>query len=88
MKYTSISLYRKMLEVAYLEGMMPEDFKGLLIPPSAMQDLQAVPADQFFALHEMMDELRGPGFSEQSAFSHAFKRWTGSSPLDYRQTKA
>lgn len=24
------------------------------------------------------------GYSEQSAFSHAFKRWTGSSPKDYR----
>lgn len=24
------------------------------------------------------------GFSEQSAFSRAFKRWTGSSPMDYR----
>jgi AraC-like DNA-binding protein len=24
------------------------------------------------------------GFSEQSAFSRAFKRWTGKSPLDYR----
>lgn len=24
------------------------------------------------------------GFSEQSAFSRAFKRWTGKSPLEYR----
>ena len=24
------------------------------------------------------------GFSEQSAFSRAFKRWTGLSPLEYR----
>jgi AraC-like DNA-binding protein len=24
------------------------------------------------------------GFSEQSAFNHAFKRWTGDSPREYR----
>jgi AraC-like DNA-binding protein len=27
------------------------------------------------------------GYSEVSAFNHAFKRWTGSSPLKYRQTR-
>ena len=27
------------------------------------------------------------GFSEQSAFNRAFKRWTGQSPLDYRKNK-
>ncbi|HMB22349.1 MAG: AraC family transcriptional regulator [Chloroflexota bacterium] len=26
------------------------------------------------------------GFSEQSAFNHAFKRWTGANPGDYRKT--
>lgn len=25
-----------------------------------------------------------PGFAEISSFSHAFKRWTGKSPTDYR----
>ena len=24
------------------------------------------------------------GYAEQSAFNHAFKRWTGSTPMDYR----
>ena len=27
------------------------------------------------------------GFSEQSAFSRAFKRWTGKSPVEYRNSK-
>lgn len=27
------------------------------------------------------------GFSEQSAFNRAFKRWTGQSPLDYRKSR-
>lgn len=28
------------------------------------------------------------GYSEQSAFTRAFKRWTGQSPLQWRQTQA
>jgi len=28
------------------------------------------------------------GFSEQSAFNHAFKRWTGISPGKYKQSVA
>jgi AraC-like DNA-binding protein len=27
------------------------------------------------------------GFSEQSAFNHAFRRWTGTSPQQYRMQK-
>ncbi len=63
MKYTSISLYRKMIQHAYTEGLVAEDFKNLPIPPASMDDIQAVPADYFFALHEMLDQRLGSGFS-------------------------
>ena len=63
MNYISISLYRKMIACALSEGMLKEDFKELPIPIEAMNDIQAVPADNFFELHEMLDQTLGPGFS-------------------------
>lgn len=63
MQYISISLYRKMIHYAMEEGMTEEDFKDLPIPITAMETIQAVPADQFFALHERLDDALGPGFS-------------------------
>lgn len=63
MKYTSISLYRKMINHALHEGMSEEDFKDLPIPIESLNNVQAVPADNFFALHEMLDEVLGPGFA-------------------------
>lgn len=63
MNYISISLYRKVINHALTEGMTPEDFKDLPIPIASMEDIQAVPADNFFELHEMIDQALGPGFS-------------------------
>lgn len=63
MKYTSISLYRKMIHHALQEGMQEEDFGALPIPIDSLENVQAVPADDFFALHEMLDERLGPGFA-------------------------
>ncbi|MCB0587966.1 MAG: AraC family transcriptional regulator ligand-binding domain-containing protein [Phaeodactylibacter sp.] len=63
MNYISISLYRKMVNHALAEGMASEDFKGLPVPIGSMNDIQAVPADQFFELHEILDQALGPGFS-------------------------
>lgn len=63
MNYISISLYRKMIDHAIHEGMSQEDFKNLPIPIELIDSVQAVPADQFFELHEMLDEKLGPGFS-------------------------
>ena len=63
MNYISISLYRKLIDHALSEGMTPEDFKDLPIPVDSLDNIQAVPADQFFELHEMLDQALGPGFS-------------------------
>ena len=63
MKYISISLYRKMINHALSEGMQREELNDLPVPVSSMNDIQAVPADVFFELHEMLDRRLGPGFS-------------------------
>ena len=62
-KYTSISLYKKVIDCALAEGMEREFFEQLPTPIDILDEIQAVPADQFFALHEMVDERLGPGFS-------------------------
>ena len=63
MKYISSSLYRKVITHALTEGMQKQDFEHLPIPLDSIGDLQAVPADNFFELHEMIDQRLGPGFS-------------------------
>lgn len=52
-----------MINHALHEGMSEEDFKDLPIPIESLSNVQAVPADNFFALHEMLDEVLGPGFA-------------------------
>ncbi|MEQ9300083.1 MAG: AraC family transcriptional regulator ligand-binding domain-containing protein [Cyclobacteriaceae bacterium] len=63
MSYISISLYRKVIQHAIHEGMSPADFSNLPTPMESIDSLQAVPSDHFFALHELIDERIGPGFS-------------------------
>lgn len=63
MNYISISLYKKILYHALAEGMTEDDFKHLPIPLEAVESIQAVPADNFFALHELLDDTLGPGFA-------------------------
>ncbi len=63
MNYISISLYQKLIDHALSEGMTPEYFKDLPIPIASMADIQAVPANVFFDLHERLDQMLGPGFS-------------------------
>lgn len=63
MNYISKSLYQKMINCSLSEGMEQEDFKDLPIPIESLKDIQAVPADIFFELHEMLDNKLEPGFS-------------------------
>lgn len=63
MNYISINLYRKIIDHALHEGMPRQDFKDLPIPIDALKGIQAVPADNFFALHELLDQKLGPGFA-------------------------
>ena len=63
MKYISINLYRKMINQAMAEGMTVEDFGQLATPITDMDKIQAVPADHFFELHELLDQKLGPAFS-------------------------
>ncbi len=63
MNYISISLYRKMIDHAIYEGLDRRLFEDLPTPIDSIDSLQAVPADHFFGLHELLDEKLGPGFS-------------------------
>lgn len=63
MNYISTHLYRKVINHALTEGMTQEEFEHLPIPIDKIDDVQAVPADQFFELHELVDQRLGPGFS-------------------------
>jgi AraC-like DNA-binding protein len=62
MKYISSRLYRKMIGQARAEGLSNANLATFAIPDEQLQTLEAVPAEQFFELHEKLDELR-PGFA-------------------------
>ena len=51
-----------MVNCAIAEGMSQEDFMNLPTPIDAIDNLQAIPADEFFTVHELLDEKLGPGF--------------------------
>jgi hypothetical protein len=63
MNYISVSLYRRLIEHALSEGMKKEDFSELPRPYHTFHEVQAVPADDFFELHEKLDQRLGAGFS-------------------------
>jgi len=63
LKYISISLYKKVIAYALAEGMNREECDNLPTPIDEIESVQAVPADHFFKLHEILDEKLGPGFS-------------------------
>ncbi|MEL6925197.1 MAG: AraC family transcriptional regulator ligand-binding domain-containing protein [Bacteroidota bacterium] len=63
MKYISTKLYQKMIDHALTEGISKDKLEALPIPPNALKNLQAVPAHNFFSLHEFLDQQLGPGFA-------------------------
>ena len=62
-KYISTHLYKKVVNHALQEGMSKAEFENLPTPFSKIDSIQAVPADHFFELHEIVDSRLGPGFS-------------------------
>lgn len=63
MSYISISLYKKIINHGIAEGLSKEDLKDIPVPFNKMDMIKAVPADQFFQIHEFLDEKLGPGFA-------------------------
>jgi AraC-like DNA-binding protein len=63
MNYISVSLYRKIIEHALKEGMVTEDFMNLPTPYNTLPEIKAVPSDEFFQLHEILEKEVGSGFS-------------------------
>ncbi len=52
-----------MLQHAIAEGMSRDELNNLPTPIDSIGNIQAVPADHFFELHEFLDKKLGPGFS-------------------------
>mgnify|MGYP001828934037 CR=1 FL=1 len=63
MNYISISLYRKLINHALSEGLTRDNFRDLPTSIDSIDQIQAVPANHFFELHEKLDGQLGPGFS-------------------------
>ncbi|MDF0717484.1 AraC family transcriptional regulator ligand-binding domain-containing protein [Muricauda sp. 334s03] len=52
-----------MINHALYEGMTQDDFVDLPTPIGSIDNIQVVPANHFFELHEKLDKELGPGFS-------------------------
>jgi AraC-like DNA-binding protein len=52
-----------MINHAIYEGMTRDDFIDLPTPIDSIDNIQVVPANHFFELHEKLDKELGPGFS-------------------------
>ncbi len=63
MNFTSIILYKKLYKHVLEEGIDPQAIAHLPSLDQLGPDTQAVPADQFFELHEIGDKHLGPGCS-------------------------
>ena len=63
MNYISVSLYKKVSDHAINEGLDPEAIPLISPINSSTQGPQLVPADAFFALHEIVDQALPPGYA-------------------------
>ncbi|WP_319480223.1 AraC family transcriptional regulator ligand-binding domain-containing protein [uncultured Draconibacterium sp.] len=52
-----------MINHAFYEGMTRDDFVDLPTSIDSIDNIQVVPANHFFELHELLDKKLGPGFS-------------------------
>ena len=52
-----------MVDCALAEGISVDTLKQLPTPHDTLEGIQAVPADHFFELHEILDKELGPGFA-------------------------
>jgi len=63
MNYISVSLYKKVSDHAISEGLDPEAIPPLAPINSPSKGPQVIPADSFFALHEIVDQALPPGYA-------------------------
>lgn len=63
MNYIAVNLYRKIINHAISEGISRDFLDDLPTGLNSLEQVQAVPADHFFLLHEKLDEQLGPGFA-------------------------
>jgi len=63
MQYISVRLYQKMVLCALSEGLPAAQLAAFAWSEEELKAVQAVPAADFFALHERLDDLLGPGFA-------------------------
>jgi hypothetical protein len=63
MKYFSIRLYRKMIDCAIAEGIPKDEFEKLPTPMSKISELEVIDAEEFLALHELLEKRLDSGFS-------------------------
>ena len=63
MNYISVSLYKKVANHAIREGLDPEAIPPISPINSPSKGPQVVPADSFFALHDIVDQALPPGYA-------------------------
>lgn len=63
MNYYSTNLYLKILNCAIAEGVSDETFSKIPYPPDSIEELQGIPAEDYFSTFELLEENLPPGFA-------------------------